>query len=216
MSAEDFTRAFLGCYFSFVAIYYAAKLSGLAARAGVSYADPGQPGTTQFVAHRVFHVFRLAIWAVMVARVVAPGIDPALALLPGYGVAAVNLTGVAAMAAALFVSTYAHSYMDADWRSGVAPDGPARLITTGPFALTRNPMFIGVLLGQIGLFLALPSVFTLVCLVIGATVVMRQADYEEKALARAFGPAYEAYAQATPRWLPLLSRGRDATSVSRS
>ena len=52
-----------------------------------------------------------------------------------------------------------------------------------------------------GFFLALPSVFSLECLLAGVTVLVRQARVEEKALAELFGEAYEAYRRQVPRWL---------------
>jgi protein-S-isoprenylcysteine O-methyltransferase Ste14 len=54
--------------------------------------------------------------------------------------------------------------------------------------------------GQLGFFLALPSVFSLVCLVAGVLVITRQAKEEEKALAQRFGQDYEAYRAKVPRW----------------
>ena len=63
-------------------------------------------------------------------------------------------------------------------------------------------MFLGVLISQIGFFLALPSVFSLICLVAGIVAVIAQARFEEKELARRFGAPYLAYLALTPGWLP--------------
>ena len=62
-------------------------------------------------------------------------------------------------------------------------------------------MFLSILLGQFGFFLALPSVFTAVCLAVGVVVIIRQAMAEERALAAHFGVAWHEYEGRTRRWL---------------
>jgi len=62
-------------------------------------------------------------------------------------------------------------------------------------------MMLCVLLGQVGLFLALPSLFTLVCLVVGVWAVTAQVGVEERLLRQRLGANYEAYVARTPRWL---------------
>jgi protein-S-isoprenylcysteine O-methyltransferase Ste14 len=83
----------------------------------------------------------------------------------------------------------------------VDPKQNRHLLTGGPYNRSRNPVFIAVMLGQFGFFLALPSVFSLVCLIAGVTVLIRQARVEERALADFFGDTYEAYRRRVPRWL---------------
>jgi protein-S-isoprenylcysteine O-methyltransferase Ste14 len=94
-----------------------------------------------------------------------------------------------------------HFYMGKDWRSGMSVDDGTQLITTGPFAMSRNPMMLCVVIAQGGFFLALPSAFTLVCLVVGVWAVVAQVRVEERLLRQRFGTAYNAYAARTPRWL---------------
>jgi protein-S-isoprenylcysteine O-methyltransferase Ste14 len=103
------------------------------------------------------------------------------------------------------VTSYVHHYMGPDWRSGVDEETETQLVTSGPFAQVRNPMFLGVMLAQIGFFLALPSVFSLVCLVIGVVAVFAQARFEEHELARRFGATYRLYLEQVPAWLPRRS-----------
>ena len=62
-------------------------------------------------------------------------------------------------------------------------------------------MMLCVIAGQIGLFLALPSLFTLACLVIGVWAVISQVGIEEGILRRRFSVEYDAFAAQTPRWL---------------
>jgi protein-S-isoprenylcysteine O-methyltransferase Ste14 len=101
-----------------------------------------------------------------------------------------------------FVS-YSHAYMRQDWRSGIDSDNSRALLTRGPFARSRNPMFLAIMLGQLGLFLTLPSVFTLICLLMGVAMMRAQAVKEECALNELYGNAYQSYKAQTPRWLKL-------------
>lgn len=86
-------------------------------------------------------------------------------------------------------------------------DAPRRVVAHGPYRWVRNPIYLAallVVLGEAGLFgslrlLAYAGVLA-VCFhlfVIG---------YEEPALRRRFGPAYLAYRDAVPRWIPDLYR----------
>ncbi len=75
------------------------------------------------------------------------------------------------------------------------------LITTAPFTFSRNPMMLGVIVAQLGLFLALPTIFTSVCLAVGIWAVNAQTRVEERALRDRFGAKYQDYEERTPRWL---------------
>ena len=76
------------------------------------------------------------------------------------------------------------------------------VVTHGPFALTRNPIYLGMFLGQIGLAIGFDSLWILAMLapfflVIRYGVVAREEAYLE----RKFGRAYLEYKSRTRRWL---------------
>ncbi len=83
------------------------------------------------------------------------------------------------------------------------PDRPStRLLTSGPYRRSRNPLYLGMLLLQGGaaVILASPgmlSVLPIVWLILDNLVVPR----EERYLRLRFAAAYRAYAEAVPRWL---------------
>lgn len=201
MTAVEFTRWFLAGYFSAVAIFYTVRVLGERARTGASPVFSGTPGTTHFVTHLAFRGFRVAILGVCCARLVWPAFDAYLGPIRVLWHPAVLLSGAALMLASLSAALYIHFYLGRDWRSGTRDGDAPRLITSGPFAISRNPMMVFVMTGQIGLFLALPTAFTLLCLVAGVWAVLTQVGVEERMLEARYGAAYEAYASQTPRWL---------------
>jgi protein-S-isoprenylcysteine O-methyltransferase Ste14 len=80
-------------------------------------------------------------------------------------------------------------------------ENPARIVMTGPFAWSRNPMYLGwsgiylgftLVVNTVWLVLLLPVVLGLIHL-----VVLR----EERALERRFGAGYAAYRSRTRRYL---------------
>lgn len=77
-----------------------------------------------------------------------------------------------------------------------------RLVTDGPYRLTRNPIYIGLTLIYFGLAVALTTLWGLallpaVLVVLDRGVVKREEAY----LARRFPDAYRGYMERVPRWL---------------
>ena len=97
-----------------------------------------------------------------------------------------------------------------------------RLITSGPYAYTQNPLYLGRLLILTGLALAAPvkGHLNLVLLALGYTVFFlyympRKLRVEGGRLARLHGAAFEAYHRSVPILFPGLRRypgDRDAWS----
>jgi protein-S-isoprenylcysteine O-methyltransferase Ste14 len=78
----------------------------------------------------------------------------------------------------------------------------AALITEGPFAKSRNPIYLGNTMLVFGAGLLLGIVWLLPAAVIAAAVVQKLAiAREERHLAESFGRAWTDYAARTPRWL---------------
>lgn len=79
---------------------------------------------------------------------------------------------------------------------------PSRLVTSGPYRTSRNPMYVGLTLGYVGLAIVVGSVWAVLLLPIALVVmVMGVIRREEAYLARRFGLQYEEYRARVRRWL---------------
>jgi protein-S-isoprenylcysteine O-methyltransferase Ste14 len=88
------------------------------------------------------------------------------------------------------------------WRFGFDRAVPSKeLITTGLYAWSRNPIYIGMAATGAGFFLALPNAltFAMACLIVLLLDV--RVRREEEYLLASHGEAYEAYCRRTPRWI---------------
>jgi len=76
-----------------------------------------------------------------------------------------------------------------------------RLVTTGPYALVRHPLYAAEALATIGIVLQFRSGAALALLAAQLALQVRRMNYEEAVLTRAF-PEYAAYARSTSRIVP--------------
>jgi protein-S-isoprenylcysteine O-methyltransferase Ste14 len=76
------------------------------------------------------------------------------------------------------------------------------LVTTGPFRLTRNPLYVSLTLGYLGIAVAAQSLWALALLIV-VLVVMQQGVIrrEERYLAQRFGADYLRYKERVRRWI---------------
>jgi len=80
--------------------------------------------------------------------------------------------------------------------------GPSALATDGLFAFSRNPVYLGMMTGLVGIFIILgsltPVIMIPVFFLIIRTIVI---PFEEKMMEATFGDAYREYRARVRRWL---------------
>jgi protein-S-isoprenylcysteine O-methyltransferase Ste14 len=75
------------------------------------------------------------------------------------------------------------------------------LVRTGPYAVTRNPMYVGLTLSYIGLAILLDSGWSLLLLPVVILALTRFViEREERYMETAFGDEYRAYQREVGRW----------------
>jgi hypothetical protein len=96
------------------------------------------------------------------------------------------------------------------YRSGQGGGGPGItippdvLVEDGPYAMVRNPMYLGHLIFLSGLALTFRSRLAGVLLLVNAVWFHRRVLEDEARLGRRFGPAYARYRTRVKRWIPGL------------
>ena len=86
------------------------------------------------------------------------------------------------------------------FRVGIDADQPGQLVMTGIFAVSRNPIYVGLLF-LLGQFLAFPSWTTLVALAFAAVLFHRQVLREEAFMRQRYGQEYAEYCGRVRRYL---------------
>lgn len=81
---------------------------------------------------------------------------------------------------------------------------PERLVTSGPYRFTRNPMYLGHLIFMLGLALTFRSWLAGALLLFHCFWFHQRALEDEAQLQRLFGEAYDVYAARVKRWIPGL------------
>ena len=199
----EVARWFLALFFPGVAAFYILRLTARRRQLGHSAVSHGGPGTRPWWIAKTFVFFRSAITLAMLARAFWPSLDAYLLACPFLMTPAVVYGGLALLVVGFAAVIALHFWMGAAWRSGLAADEDLPgLVTNGPFAWTRNPMFLAIQAAQVGFFLAFPSGFTFVCLIVGVAMLHLQARLEEAHLQALHGQAYRDYCRRVPRWIP--------------
>ena len=87
------------------------------------------------------------------------------------------------------------------FRVGIDVDHPDKLVTTGMFAFSRNPIYVGFAFALLGQFLIFPNWVLLIYLVAGIWLFHRQVLREEEFLRKHYGQEYVEYSKRVRRYL---------------
>lgn len=201
MAAEAFSRWFLASFFVVVGVFYTVSIVIKNRRAGASPVHFGPRGSRHWLIYATFRAFRAAILLVCLARLAYPRLDAYLVPITPLWLPAVMIGGNVIMLVSFAGLIWIHNIIGEEWRSGIPKGEPRPLITSGPFARSRNPMFLLIQAAQVGFFLSLPSAFSAICLIVGIAAIHGQTRLEEAYLEAHHGGAYTRYKERTPRWL---------------
>ncbi len=86
------------------------------------------------------------------------------------------------------------------FRVGLVENTAQGLITTGAFAVSRNPIYVSFAIMLIGQFLIYPSWILLLYIAVAAFTFHRQVLKEEKFLAEQYGEEFDAYRKKAGRY----------------
>jgi protein-S-isoprenylcysteine O-methyltransferase Ste14 len=111
------------------------------------------------------------------------------------------VAGVVILLSSLAWTVVAQAQMGESWRIGIDVEHRTPLVRKGVFGLSRNPIFLGMMLTLLGLFLVTPNAVTLLVLGLGVVLIQIQVRLEEVFLSSAHGEDYAEYRRSVRRWL---------------
>ncbi len=113
--------------------------------------------------------------------------------------------GAVAFASALAMFRISHKQLGRNWSITLEIREEHALVSTGPYALVRHPMYTSFLLMAVGQALLLPNWFAGPVGLVGfAILFFLRVDKEERMMMDNFGPQYSAYMERTKRLIPFI------------
>ena len=161
------------------------------------YGISGRPGSVEWIGGVLF-VVALALGVLAPVADLAGWIEPL-----GFDGTATRVAGLAAFALGLAGTLAAQLAMGSSWRIGVDQEERTELVTSGPFALVRNPIFAGMIPTSIGVALLVPNWIAIAgVLALWTALEIQTRLVEEPYLKRVQGSVYIDYASRTGRFVP--------------
>lgn len=111
----------------------------------------------------------------------------------------IKYVGLGLLAFALIWTIIAQGHMRNSWRIGIDTETKTELITTGLFRHSRNPIYFGMIISLVGLFLTTPNSLTGLFLILGYVLIQIQIRLEEDFLTEQHGQKYRDYKQKVRR-----------------
>jgi protein-S-isoprenylcysteine O-methyltransferase Ste14 len=112
--------------------------------------------------------------------------------------------GAAFLAAGLLFAIWAREHLGRNWSRSVTIKEDHELITTGPYAVVRHPIYTGILAGFLGTAIAISQVRGFIAFLLIFFILWLKLRMEEQWMRSQFGETYAAYAQRTAALVPYL------------
>jgi protein-S-isoprenylcysteine O-methyltransferase Ste14 len=109
------------------------------------------------------------------------------------------------MFAGLMLLVAGQLHLGASWRIGIEAGAKPGLVTHGLYRVSRNPIYLGLIVFVTGYALTLPTIVLLIALYLG---IRQQVAAEEAYLVATYGEAYRDYARRVGRFLPGVGKRR--------
>ncbi|MBC7888899.1 MAG: isoprenylcysteine carboxylmethyltransferase family protein [Ferruginibacter sp.] len=109
------------------------------------------------------------------------------------------VTGLIVIHIALFWIIIAQYQMSNSWRIGIDEVNKTDLVTKGVFRISRNPIFLGMILTVLGLFFILPNALNFFLSLTTYFIIQVQIRLEETFLEQQHGEVYKNYKSKTRR-----------------
>ena len=161
--------------------------------------------TTQRLEPAASRALRVVIFLIAIVILAAPGVPLPWLYLQLWPVGLWPFwLGAAVTTAGLLFAVWARHHLGSNWSRSVTIKQDHELITTGPYAVVRHPIYTGILAGFIGMAIAISQVRGFVVFVLFFLAFWIKLRMEEQWMHSQFGEVYAAYAQHTAALVPYL------------
>jgi len=178
---------------------------------------PGLVVMQQVVAHRfrlkpaTIYRDRRASWVLRIsgvglAALYASGVHVTAQSIP----VAVRIVGFPLMVGGFWLTYRSQSELGRNWIPRIGVRQGHKLVTTGPYAYMRNPLYAGIGLGAIGSALITADLLASVGVLLFWSSMLVRIPYEEAVMQQRFKRRYEEYYSVTPGLIPRLFRRRSS------
>lgn len=156
--------------------------------------------------HQMFALTLLAYGGLTIALAIAGPGPLGVYAVPQW----VAVSGLIVAGSGLALVVVAQAQMGRSWRIGIDA-APTALVTHGVFRLSRNPIYLGIVILTVGVALVAPCGFTITGAWLVYVLVGFQARAEEEHLVRLHGDAFTRWAGRVGRFVPWLGRWSSAS-----
>lgn len=197
---DQFLRIFLPIYFIiYFGIAFVAKSIIVAKRIGKNpFVLPNDDSAYGLIG-RYFKLTLIFVFVYVLAYAIVPTLYYNFLPILQLNSLTTKYIGLGLLAFALAWTIVAQGHMKDSWRIGIDTETKTRLITTGLFRHSRNPIFFGMILSLVGLFLTTPNAVTGLFLIVGYVLIQIQIRLEEEFLTKEHGQEYLNYKQKVRR-----------------
>ena len=112
--------------------------------------------------------------------------------------------GASVMVAGLLLAVWAREHLGSNWSRSVTIKQGHELITTGPYAVVRHPIYTGILAGFLGTAIAISQVRGFIAFALIFLVLWLKLRMEEQWMRSQFGETYATYVHRTAALVPYL------------
>jgi protein-S-isoprenylcysteine O-methyltransferase Ste14 len=199
---EQFLKIFLPIYFvTFIAAAFGYRIYITWKRTGVKPYFLGRLDSLHGIMGVLISIGILSCLAIALIFSFSPSLYQSFSPIAAMQRNDLNGFGVFLLLISLAWIIFAQAQMGASWRIGVDESKKTDLVTTGVFRLSRNPIYLGMAVTLIGLFLVLPTSTTLGLLIGGIAIIHLQILLEEQDLRKKHGQAFTDYTKKVRRWI---------------
>jgi protein-S-isoprenylcysteine O-methyltransferase Ste14 len=149
---------------------------------------------------------RLGVLVLVVIALRIPGVRQALRQVRAEAADISTLTGVIGVvlcALGIAFAIWARLHLGRNWGMPMSRKESPELVTTGPYALVRHPIYTGIVLAMLGSALA-QSLFWLAPLALGGAYFTYSARSEERLMTEQFQDQYPPYKKRTKMFVPFI------------